>query len=186
MFLCVFLLICIYCVVDVIHMCVCFLWKSLHIDAGEDDVVQDVDSVDLVELSDSVSELKQRDVVHRHPEPLLGAQDLHLKRAPKSKGERSLQVPLLLAPALTQFVVTDHHLFAALAEAGVDVKGDVVASQKVYCEHFSIRFDVAQDGHHHLVIDASGQVQVVRDTEGSRCGWKPVWRHDGWMLSRPS
>lgn len=28
--------------------------------------------------------------------------------------------------------------------------------------HFSIGFDAAQDGHHHLVIDPSGQVQIIR------------------------
>lgn len=148
--------------------------------------MQDVDSVDLVELSDSVSELEQRDVVHRHPERLVGAQDLHLKWAPLSEGEGSLQIPLFLAPALAQFVVTHQRLFAPLTEAGVDVEGDVVASQEVHCEHLSIRFDMAQDGHHHLVIDPSGQVQVVWHAERSGCGWKPVWRHDRWMLSRPS
>lgn len=57
----------------------CFLWKCLHIDAGEDDIMQDVDSVNLVELSDSVSELKQWDVVNCHPERLLSTQDLHLE-----------------------------------------------------------------------------------------------------------
>lgn len=55
------------------------LCKCLHIDVGEDDVVQDVDSVNLVELSDAVSELEHRDVVHRHPERLRTAQDLHLE-----------------------------------------------------------------------------------------------------------
>lgn len=58
----------------------------------------------------------------------------HLKRAPRSKREGSLQVPLLCTPALTQFMVTDHHLFAPLTEAGIDVKSNVVASQKVDCE----------------------------------------------------
>lgn len=47
--------------------------------------MQDVDSVDLVELSDAVSELKQWDVVHRHPERLMSAQDLHLEQ------DRSIQ-----------------------------------------------------------------------------------------------
>lgn len=42
--------------------------------------MQDVDSVNLVELSDTVPELKQRDVVHCHPECLLSAQDLHLEQ----------------------------------------------------------------------------------------------------------
>lgn len=56
----------------------CFLWENLQVDVGEDDIVQDVDSVDLVELSDAVPELKQRDVVHGDPERLVGAQDLHL------------------------------------------------------------------------------------------------------------
>lgn len=42
--------------------------------------MQDVDSVDAVELSDAVSELEQRDVVHSHPERLLIAQDLHLEQ----------------------------------------------------------------------------------------------------------
>lgn len=55
------------------------LWECLHIDVGEDDIMQDVDSVNLVELSDAVSELKQRDVVHCHPEGLMSAQDLHLE-----------------------------------------------------------------------------------------------------------
>lgn len=58
-----------------------FLWKCLHIDKGEDDIVQDVDSVNLVELSDAVPELKQRDVVHCHPERLVTAQDLHLEQS---------------------------------------------------------------------------------------------------------
>ena len=55
------------------------LWESLHVDAGQHDVVQDVDPVDLVQLSDAVLELKQRDVVHRDPERLVSAQDLHLE-----------------------------------------------------------------------------------------------------------
>lgn len=42
--------------------------------------MQDVDSVNLVELSHAVSELKQRDVVHRHPERFTSAQDLHLEQ----------------------------------------------------------------------------------------------------------
>lgn len=58
----------------------------------------------------------------------------HLKRAPESKREWPLEVPLFRAPALAQFVVTDHNLFAPLTEAGVDVKGNVVASQKVHCK----------------------------------------------------
>lgn len=53
--------------------------KRLHVDVREDDVVQDVDSVDLVELPDPVPELEQRDVVDRHPEGLGGAEDLHLE-----------------------------------------------------------------------------------------------------------
>lgn len=141
-----------------------FLRKRLHIDVCEDDIMQDVDSVNLVELSDAVTELKQWNVVHRHPEGLRGAQDLHLKRAPKREREGTLQVPLFCAPAFTQFVVADDHLLAPLVEAGVDVKGNVVASQEVHCEHFSIRFHVAQDSHHHFVIHPSGQVQVVWHT----------------------
>lgn len=43
--------------------------------------MQDVDSGDLVELLDAVTELKQRDVVHRHPERILSAQDLHLEQS---------------------------------------------------------------------------------------------------------
>lgn len=62
------------------------------------------------------------------------SQSSHLKWAPQSKGEGSLQISLLWAPALTHFVVTDHHLFAPLTEARVDMKGDVIASQKVHCE----------------------------------------------------
>lgn len=61
------------------------LWKRLHVDVGEDNIMQDVDSVDLVELSDAVSELKQWDVVHCHPERLMSAQDLHLEQ------DRSIQ-----------------------------------------------------------------------------------------------
>lgn len=87
-------------------------------------------------------------------------------------------------------MVPDHHLLAPLTEAGVDVKGNVVASQKVHREpakatkldrlpgikvqklhgvekvslHFSVWFDVAEDGHHHLVIHTSGQVQVIWHT----------------------
>lgn len=133
-----------------------FLRKGLHIDVGEHDVMQDVDSADLVELPDAVSELEYRDVVHGHPERLVGAQDLHLKWAPESERKGPLHVPLLGAPALAQLVVADHHLFPSLAEAWVDVKGNVVASQEVDREHFSIRFDMAQDGHHHLVVDPSG------------------------------
>lgn len=59
----------------------CLLWKCLHIDVGEDDIMQDVDPVNLVELSDAVSELKQRDVVHCHPERLMSAHDLHLEQS---------------------------------------------------------------------------------------------------------
>lgn len=43
--------------------------------------MQDVDSVNLVELSDAVPELKQWDVVYCHPERLVRAQDLHLKQS---------------------------------------------------------------------------------------------------------
>lgn len=42
--------------------------------------MQDVDSVNLVELSDTVSKLKQWDVVHCHPECLMSAKDLHLEQ----------------------------------------------------------------------------------------------------------
>lgn len=31
-------------------------------------------------------------------------------------------------------MVADHHLFTPLIEAGVDMKGNVVTSQKVHCE----------------------------------------------------
>lgn len=55
------------------------LRQRLHVDVSEDDVVEDVDPVDLVELSDPVPELKERDVVHRHPEGLGRAEDLHLE-----------------------------------------------------------------------------------------------------------
>lgn len=115
-------------------------------------------------------------------------------------------------------MVTHHHLLAALVETWVDVKGNVVASQKVHGEpgkeirgawtdiqymltfsdcnlyvclcvcvcfalegkkernlesqkwslHFSIWFHVAKDGHHHLVIRTSGQVQVVWHTLNAR------------------
>lgn len=58
----------------------CSLWKCLHVDICEDDVVQNVDPVNPVEFSDAVSELKQRDVVHCHSERLLCAQDLHLEQ----------------------------------------------------------------------------------------------------------
>lgn len=58
----------------------------------------------------------------------------HLKWASKSKREGSLKVPLLWAPALAHFVVADQHLLAPLIEAGVDVKGNVIASQKIHCE----------------------------------------------------
>ena len=43
--------------------------------------MQDIDSVNPVEISDAVLELKQRDVVHRHPEGLVRAQDLHLEQS---------------------------------------------------------------------------------------------------------
>lgn len=58
-----------------------FLRKGLHIDEGEHHVMQDVDSVDLVELPDAVAELKYRDVVHGHPERLVSAEDLHLEQS---------------------------------------------------------------------------------------------------------
>lgn len=61
------------------------LWKRLHVDVSEDDIMQDIDSVNPVELSDAVLELKHRDVVHRHPEHLLGAQDLHLEAERKAE-----------------------------------------------------------------------------------------------------
>lgn len=135
------------------------------------------------------------------PIPLLYT---HLKRASESKRKGSFQVPLLWAPALTQFVVPDQHLLAPFTEARVDVKGDIVAPQKVHSEpvdnqrlsmtlqlvfyqlvylvqklcieekdtstnslHFSIWFDMAQYGHHHLVKDSSGQVQVIWNTLNS-------------------
>lgn len=41
--------------------------------------MQDIDSVNLVELSDAVPELEHRNVVHRHSEPLMSAEDLHLE-----------------------------------------------------------------------------------------------------------
>lgn len=43
--------------------------------------MQDVDSVNPVELPDAVLELKQRDVVHCHPERIVSAQDLHLEQS---------------------------------------------------------------------------------------------------------
>lgn len=58
----------------------------------------------------------------------------HLKGAPEGEREGPLQVPLLWAPALADLVVTHHHLLAALVETWVDVKGNVVASQKVHGE----------------------------------------------------
>lgn len=71
----------------ILQQTVLVLGKRLHVDVSEDDVMKDVDSVDAVELSDAVLELKHWDVVHRHPEHLLSAQDLHLeaerKRRPK-------------------------------------------------------------------------------------------------------
>lgn len=42
--------------------------------------MEDIDSVNAVELPDAVSELEHGDVVHRHPKCLLSAQDLHLER----------------------------------------------------------------------------------------------------------
>lgn len=62
-----------------LQVAVCALWKCLHIDVSKDDVMQDIDSVDPIELSDAVLELKHWDVIHRHPEHLLSAQDLHLE-----------------------------------------------------------------------------------------------------------
>lgn len=120
--------------------------------------MQDVDPVDAVELTNSVTELKQWDVVHCHPEGVCAAQDLHLKGAPQGKGEGSFEVSLFRAPALAQFVISDHHLFPSLIEAGINVKRNVVSSEEVHCEHFTIRLHVAQDGHHHFVIHTSGQV----------------------------
>lgn len=61
------------------------LGKRLHIDVSEDDIMQDIDSVNPVELSDAVLELKHWDVVHRHPEHLLSAQDLHLEAARRTQ-----------------------------------------------------------------------------------------------------
>lgn len=140
----------------------CDLRKRLHVDERKNNVMQNVDSVNPVELSDAVLELKHRDVVHRHPKHLLSAQDLHLqaerkmqpgdnwklfgqrhqtlwlwshlKWAPGSKWKGPLHVSLLCSPGVPNFMVTDHHLFAPLIEAGVDMKGNVVTSQKVHCE----------------------------------------------------
>lgn len=61
------------------------LGKRLHIDVSEDDIMQDIDSVNPVELSDAVLELEHWDVVHRHPEHLLSAQDLHLEAARRTR-----------------------------------------------------------------------------------------------------
>lgn len=58
----------------------------------------------------------------------------HLKWAPRSKWKGPLHVSLLCSPCFPNFMVTDHHLFAPLIEAGVDMKGNVVTSQKVHCE----------------------------------------------------
>lgn len=63
----------------------CALWKRLHIDVSEDDIMQDIDSVNPVELSDAVLELKHWDVVHCHPEHLMSAQDLHLEAERKTR-----------------------------------------------------------------------------------------------------
>lgn len=99
-------------------------------------------------------------------------------------------------------MVSHHHLLAALVETRVDVKGNVVASQKVHGEpgresrdadifwtlcafvsavgvnegqnykksilHFSVWLYVAEDGHHHLVIHTSCQIQVVWHTLNAR------------------
>lgn len=69
-----------------------------------------------------------------HCPDLISVTATHLKRAPKRKREGTLQVSLFGTPAFTQLVVADKHLLARLDEAGVDVKGDVVASQEVHCE----------------------------------------------------
>lgn len=61
------------------------LGKRLHIDVSEDHIMQDIDSVNPVELSDAVLELEHGDVVHRHPEHLLSAQDLHLEAARRTQ-----------------------------------------------------------------------------------------------------
>lgn len=55
------------------------LRKCLHVDVSKDNIMQDIDSVNPVELSDAVLELKHWDVIHRHPEHFLSAQDLHLE-----------------------------------------------------------------------------------------------------------
>lgn len=65
-------------------MCGRVLRKCLHIDVVEHHVVQDVDSVDLVELADAVAELEQWGVVDCHPERLVCAQDLHLENSSES------------------------------------------------------------------------------------------------------
>lgn len=65
------------------------LRKRLHIDVSQDDVMQNIDSVNPVELSDAVLELKHRDVIHRHPKHLLSAQDLHLEAERKRQPDNN-------------------------------------------------------------------------------------------------
>lgn len=65
---------------------------------------------------------------------LIPMSDTHLKRAPEGEGEGALEVPFFCAPALSNFVVTNQHLLAPVTEAGVDVEGDVIASQEVHRE----------------------------------------------------
>lgn len=118
--------------------------------------MEDVDPVNLVQLSDAVFELKRRDYVHRHLELVVRTEDLYLKGVTRGEREGALQVSLLLAPGLPLTVVTNDHLLPSVVEARVEMKRNVVSSQEVYCKHLGVGLDVASDGHHHLVIDASG------------------------------
>ncbi len=143
-------------------------WERVHVDGRERDVVEDVDAVDLVDLSDAVLEVKRWRVVDAHFELGEAAEDLHLQRDVKVRGhslsgpssqkreallqhlcfriservfylkvmsghegEGRQKIPLLLPPAVSQFVIPDQNRFPGLAEAWVDVERDVVTAQEV-------------------------------------------------------
>lgn len=119
--------------------------ERVHVDGRERDVMQDVDAVDLVDLSDTVLKFKGGCVVDDHLELSEGAEDLHLKVMSRHERKRPQKLPLLFPPAFPQFMIADQNRFSSFVESRVDMKGDIVTAQEVDREHFSIWFNLSSD-----------------------------------------
>lgn len=122
--------------------------------------MQDVDTVDLVNLFDAMLEFKHRRAIDCNLEFTHRAEDLHLEMMSWKKWKGSKEVPLFYPPFFSQLVVTDQDLLSSVVKAWVDVQGDVITSQEIYSEHFSIRLNLPSYCEHQLVVDSSGEVHV--------------------------